>query len=73
MQHNLASDQGLLCLLTESSIKNKKQQNRPDTPKMTNGLVLHISLKECTNIQSVKVSEYLGKIRQDAKSGIKSH
>ena len=36
----MASDQGLHCLLKEFSIKNRnKLQNRPDTTKMTNGLI----------------------------------
>ena len=30
-----------------------KQQYRPDTPKMTNGLVQHITVKESTSIQWV--------------------
>ena len=29
-------------------------QNRPDTPKMTNGLIQHITVEESTNIQWVK-------------------
>ena len=46
MPHNVASDQGLHCLLTGFSIKNEyRQQNRPDTPKMTNGLVQHITVE----------------------------
>ena len=38
---HVVSDQGLHCLLIEFFINIKKnlRQNRPDTPKMTNGLV----------------------------------
>ena len=53
----MASDQGLQCLLTGLSIKNRlNHQNRPDTLEMTNGLVQHITVEESTSIQLVKVS-----------------
>ena len=50
-------DQALHCLLTGFSIKNrKKRQNKPDTPKMTNGLVQHIKVEDSTtSIQLVRV------------------
>ena len=52
----MVSDQGLQCLLTRFSIKNRiKVTNRPDTPKTTNGLVQHILVKESTSIQWVKL------------------
>ena len=52
MPHSVASDQGLHCLLTGFSIKNKiKATNRPNTPKMTNGLIQHITVEESTSIQ----------------------
>ena len=47
--HNATSDQCLHCLLT-----GQKVQNRPDTPKITNGLVQCI-VEESTSIQWVKV------------------
>ena len=54
--HNVASDQGLHCLLTEFSITNKvKKRNRSDTPKMTIGLVQHYTVEESTSIQWVIV------------------
>ena len=56
--HNVASDQDLHCLLTGFSIKTRKKgQKTPDTPKMTNGLVEHITVEESTSIhvQWVKV------------------
>ena len=53
--HNVASDQGLQCLLTGFCIKNRiKATIRPDTPKMTNRLVQHITVEESTSIQWVK-------------------
>ena len=56
MPHNVASDQGLYCLLTEFFIKNRlKVKNRPDAPKMTNGLVQHITVQKSTSIQWVNV------------------
>ena len=59
MPHGVASDQGLHCLLTGFSIKNRiKTKNRPDTPKMTNGLVQHITVEEFTSIQWVKSLKY---------------
>ena len=50
--HNVASDQDLHCLLTGFSIK-----NRPDTPKMTNGLVQHKTVEESNSKQWVKIHE----------------
>ena len=44
MPYHVASDQGLHCLLTGLSIKNRiKAKSGHDTPKMTNGLVQHVS------------------------------
>ena len=44
--YNVASDQGLHSLLTGFSIKNNiKAKNRPDTPKMKNGLVQNIRVE----------------------------
>ena len=41
----MASDQGLHCLLTGFPMKNRiKMTNGPDTPKMTNGLIQHITV-----------------------------
>ena len=55
MPHNVASDQGLHCLQTRFSIKNRvKATNRHGTPKTTNGLVQHITVEESTCIQWVK-------------------
>ena len=52
--HNVASDQRLYCLLTGFSIKTRiKARNRPDTPKLTNGLLQHITVEESTSIQGV--------------------
>ena len=61
MPHDVVSDLGLYCLLTVFSIKNtkkkkKKTQIRPDTPKMTNGLVQHITVEEFISIQWVSYS-----------------
>ena len=54
MPHNVASDQGLHCLLTGFSIKYRiKATNKPDIPKMTNGLVQHITVEESISIQRV--------------------
>ena len=51
---HVASNQGLHCLLTGFSIKNRiKRQNRSDTPKMTNELVQHITVEESISIQRV--------------------
>ena len=36
-------------------IFHQKQLNRPDTPKMTNGLIQHIKVEESTSIQRVRV------------------
>ena len=56
MPHNVASDQGLHCLLTGFSIKNEiKATNRPDTPKMKNRLVQHITVEKSTSIQCLNV------------------
>ena len=57
MPHNVASDQGLHYLLTKLEYK---QQKRPDTPKMTNGLVHHITVEESTSEQWVKEQSSLG-------------
>ena len=52
MPHNVASDQGLHCLLTGFSIKDRiKAKHIPDTTKMTNGPVQHITVEESTSIQ----------------------
>ena len=57
MPHDVVSDQGLNCLLTKFSIKiEQKRQNRSDTPKMTNGLLQHITVGESTSIQWFKVN-----------------
>ena len=55
-KHNVASDRGRQCLLTgfPSEIE-EERQNKPDTPKMVNGLVQHIIVEESTSIQWVKV------------------
>ena len=54
--HNVASDQSLYCLLTGFSIKNRiKRQNRPNTFKMTNEIIQHITAEESTRIQWVKI------------------
>ena len=54
MPHNVASDQGLHCLLTGFSVENGiKAKNSPDTPKITNELVQNIMVEESTNIQWV--------------------
>ena len=44
------SDQGRHCLLTAFSTKNriKVKRIRPDTAKMTNGLVQHVTVEEST-------------------------
>ena len=56
MPHHVASDQGLHCLLTGFSIKNRiKQQNRPDTPKMTYGLVQQITVEESGKMVSTEI------------------
>ena len=53
-RHNVTFDQSLQCLLTGFSIKiEKKRHSRPDIPKMTNGLVQHITLEEFTSTQPV--------------------
>ena len=62
MTHNIVSDQGLHCLRTGISIKNriKVKKNRPDTPKMTHGLVQHITVEESTSIQLVNsITHYM--------------
>ena len=64
MAHNVASDQGLHCLLTGFSMKNRiKTQNRPNTPKMTNGLVQHITVEESTSTRWVKRAIFFCKSR----------
>ena len=55
MPHNVASDQGLHCLLTGFSIKNGIKVTRPDMPKMTTGCIQHITVELSTSIQWVKV------------------
>ena len=51
MPHNVASDQGLHCLLTGFSIKNTlKVTNRLDTLKRTNGLIQHITVEKSTSV-----------------------
>ena len=56
--HHVASGQGLQCFATCNRIfhqkMNKSDKNRPDTSKMTNGLVQHITVEESTSIQWVK-------------------
>ena len=52
MPHNVASGQGLHCLLTGFLIK-IRIKNRPSTPKMTNELTQHITVNESTSIQWV--------------------
>ena len=53
--HNVASYQGLSCLLTGFSIKHRiKAQNQTNTPKITNGLAQHITVEESTSIQWAK-------------------
>ena len=45
-KHNMASDQGLHCVLTGfPSMIEQKQNNRPDTPKKTNRFVQHITVE----------------------------
>ena len=45
----VATDQGQNCLLTGFSIKNRiKVTNSPNSPKMTNGLIQHITVEEFT-------------------------
>ena len=57
MPHDVASNQGLNCLLKKISIKiEEKQQNRSDTPKMTNELLQHITMGESTSIQWFKLN-----------------
>ena len=74
MPHNVASDQGLQCLLTGFSIKKieYRQQNRPDTPKMTNGLIKYITVEESTSIQWVKTRSEQSAIKPDFFSHIQS-
>ena len=55
MPHNVASDQGLHCLLTRFSIKNRiKVENRPNTPKMINRHIQHITVEESISKHWVK-------------------
>ena len=49
-KHNVASNQANR-IFHQNRIK---ASNRPDTPKMTNGLVQHITVEEFTSIQWVK-------------------
>ena len=58
---DVASAQGLHCLLTGFSIKNRTtRQNIPDTPKKTNKLGQRITVEESTSIQLlVNRSQYL--------------
>ena len=55
MPHNVASDQGLQCLLTGFSIKNRIKSDKIDLAPiiMTNGLVLYKTVKESTSLQWV--------------------
>ena len=55
MPHDVASDQGLQCLLTGFSIKKYrlKATKYADTPNMTIGLIQHITAEESTSIQWV--------------------
>ena len=59
MPHDVASDQGLHCLLIGFSIQNriKVTKNSPDTPKMTTGLVQHITMEESTSMQRVELQK----------------
>ena len=67
MPHNVASNQGLHCLLTGFSIKNRiKPQNRSDAPKMTNRLIQHITVEESTSIQWVKHLGLLNTVLADS-------
>ena len=60
MPHKVASDLGQHYLVTGFSIKNRiKVANRPDTSKMTNGLVQHIIVEKSTCIQWVKGNNLL--------------
>ena len=49
----------------------KKRQNRPDTPKLTNGLVQHITVEESTSIQWTESNTQFWKSKQSGcyKSG----
>ena len=59
MPHNVATDVSLHCLLTGVSIKNSiKATNRLDTPKMTNGVIQHITMEESTSRQWVNLYLY---------------
>ena len=58
MPYNVASDHGLHCLLTGFFIKNGTKLGhiiRPNTPKVTNGLIQHITVEESTSIQWVSI------------------
>ena len=56
-----SSDQSLQCLLTGFFIKNKKSpiQNRSGNPKMTNGLVKHITMEELLVYHGLKKTKIL--------------
>ena len=48
---NAASDQGLRCLFSWISVKNKiKLKNTPESPKIENGLVQLIGMKKSTRL-----------------------
>ena len=60
MHHNVVSDQGLQCLPKGFSIKNRTKGTKgPDTLKMTNGLIQHITVEESTCIQWVNMPKKL--------------
>ena len=52
---DVASDQGLQCLLTELSIKNRIKVTNTRHPKMTNELVQNITVEESTCIQLMNI------------------
>ena len=60
--HDVASDQGLHSLLTGYPNKNRtKAKNRPDTSKMANRFLQHITAEKSTNIQWVKCRPLFGR------------
>ena len=66
MPHNVASVQGLQCLLTGFFHKNRikviKETLYP--PKMTNGLIEYITVEESTSTEWVQVSDiHTSKVR----------
>ena len=48
-----------VCLQDSPSKEESKQQNRPNTPKMTNEFVQHIIVEESTSEQWVKQNGYI--------------